>query len=711
MLTIRFENGYSVMQDVHARAEARGITNKGFNAIPFAIAHNLSDFEPIRHLGHLQPLMEAQPNYGRRLRQYNNAPWWYKLCFRVPDNAPARAVLRVGGADYYADVYLNGVKLGAHEGYFDAFEFPADGALDRQGVNTLLIRVSSPWDDEVTRGDTGVRCTEIVRNMIKGTYEHADTFGCRDVNPVGLLHPVELDFFNRTRIRALEARARLEDGAGIISVHARLDGEQAPVTYRVFRSLTNELIYEAQAGERIEIAIKDALPWTIWERGRAETYRVEACLTGVDEQCAAKVVGFRTLALERNGETTRFVLNGEPVFVRGVSYMPDFYISRVNGARVARDLKLMKLAGVNCVRAHVHVCVPEFYELCDEMGLMVIQDGDLNWTFPTDEAFEARALDMYERMFRLLGAHPCIAAWVAINEPNRADGDYYMNVRPGPALCELAARVTPDISVIRGSGLLDFEHSGDSHNYAGSLAGGDSEYTDGAYRDTEKLNTEFGVDAPPCRQSLLNTPELEKKLALGDARIAELQTYQYRLIKYISEQYRLLKRARLWGCVQFLFSDPLPQSYFGALDFYGVPKLGYEALCQSYAPIMPILEHKREARAVWIVNDLLEDARGTLIAIATDSNGRVRAREQATVEARANGVARAFEFTNVKPGDTVTLIYSYHNGEKSVTNRYIDPLNHPAHPSGHPFCMDSEYGMPLYSERSVAPDVADWIRV
>ena len=84
MKTLVFDKNFEILQDVLKNAEERGITKPEFNPINFAIMHNISEFEPLPRLAHLQLVYEKNPYYGRHLRFYNQAPWWYRLRFTVP---------------------------------------------------------------------------------------------------------------------------------------------------------------------------------------------------------------------------------------------------------------------------------------------------------------------------------------------------------------------------------------------------------------------------------------------------------------------------------------------------------------------------------------------------------------------------------------------------------------------------------------------------
>ena len=55
-----------------------------------------------------------------------------------------------------------------------------------------MVKVSSPWDDKVELDEQEQRTNLVIRNMVKGTYEHSDTFIQRDVNPIGIYGKVEV---------------------------------------------------------------------------------------------------------------------------------------------------------------------------------------------------------------------------------------------------------------------------------------------------------------------------------------------------------------------------------------------------------------------------------------------------------------------------------------------------------------------------------------
>ena len=290
--------------------------------------------------------------------------------------------------------------------------------------------------------------------------------------------------------------------------------------------------------------------------------------------------GIRQVELRRTASQTTFYLNGKPIYLRGTTYWPDVYISAMDEGRYERDLSAMIRAGMNAIRVHVHRENPAFYELCDRLGLVVLQDFDLNWTFPTDEEFTRRAVTGFGRMIQELQNHPSIICWIAMNEAAGDDERYRVLVRPGPQLVAEAKRLDPSRPVIKNTQDRDDLESGDGHDYRGSLSGG--EYLS-IYGTQEKLATEFGVDAPPDPASARLVPRMAERLRDVLPRVAELHDYQYYLLKYYIEHYRMQKYAPNSGYFLFMWIDFSPQSFYGVYDYWGVPKaLGIGGGCEPW---------------------------------------------------------------------------------------------------------------------------------
>ena len=376
----------------------------------------------------------------------------------------------------------------------------------------------------------------------------------------------------------------------------------------------------------------------------------------------------------------------------------------------------IKESGCNVVRVHVHVAKPEFYELCDEMGIAVIQDSDLNWVHPDSEEFKDRAVKIFADMIKMLRNHPSIICWVCMNEPDiwmiaierglvkefDPMPTSMMNEIPGPQLVEALKELDSTRPYIKGSRYQNDPESGDSHNYIGSLSGAQTHYTD-IFGSTEKLNTEFGFDAPACKENLMAFPEIYKRLRSlieKENGIETIQYYQYRLLKYFIEHYRITKYNPCSGYFQFLFTDICPQSFYGVYDWWGLPKLGLKALEESNQPMGVFMEYKDKPLAIWVVNDLLESYTDCSVEwVVSDDNGARIVSGNRKIDIGEDCAIRVCDFTFEVDEMTVynvNLFVLDKNGKLLVKNTYKNAFQHPAHPEGHPTDMTHELGMRVF---------------
>jgi beta-mannosidase len=722
---ISLTTGWRVTQDVRQLGEENGWYKADFS----------DDWQPIDRLVHLQLLMAPQPYFGRNLRYFNDAPWWYRTEFSTPQ-AASMATLRFEGVDYFAKVWLNGTLLGEHEGYADPFDFEVGKLLRKSRPNVLVVEVSSPWDHQYAHPQEPV--FSVVRNLLKGSYEHADTFVQRDVNPIGIWRPVKLllhDELRETDSPAVTTSLSNDQQRATVKVSWAVfnDGPPTDVDYVVHVRLhntekdaaTNIRSVRLQEGantlEQTAIMSTPKL-WTTWDRGNQPLYKatVEIVHSGIAKLSSSVEFGVRTIELHRTAKEVRFFINGNPVYLRGATYWPDLYLSNMNRARYERDIHAALRAGINAFRVHVHTENPDFYEICDRLGIVVIQDNDLNWVFPTTPQFYARAIQHFGTVVKLLRSHPSVIAWIAMNEVFWGQKELEELTRDlkksdakaiGAQLIVEANRLDPTRPVIENSGISNDLASADTHDYRGSLNGGNSTYFDiyGTPQDMfgspPNLVTEFGVDAPPDIFSLHAIPEAAARLRDVLPHVAELHDYQYRLLKYYIEHYRIHKYSPNAGYFQFMWIDFSPQSFYGVYDYWGVPKTeglggGLRAMMESNQPVGIFMEHTTKPLALYAVNDSLNDLENCVVRWrVTSSSNEVVAEDSQTVPLGPDSGQKIRDFTfAMTEGETynVELDLWSADGRVLAHNVYANPFQPQPRPKGYPDRMDDELGMRLW---------------
>jgi len=550
----------------------------------------------------------------------------------VAEPEPGRAVhLLFQGVDYFADVWLNGVYLGHHAGYFQPFRFAVTGLLRRE--NELLLRVDSPREEPRAVWPNRKR-------LIKGVFQHHD---CRpgswslehgqDEPTGGIWGRVELLYTSPVHVLSLRlAPVRVSEGSALVLATAVVHSDQRREVEAVLDlrprsgrggSARQSLRALLQPGEN-ELCFSLTVPepdlWWTWDHGSPELYLAELALTGAEGTLDALTERFGLREMRIEDEWT-WLLNGRRFFPRGTNIIPAEWLSTYTAEAIARDVQLLREANVNAVRVHAHVNRQELYQALDEAGIAVWQDFALQWGYEDSDEFTREAVRQAREMVRHLYNHPCIVLWCCHNEP------LPHNRRLGRALRAAVAAEDPTRRVEEAS---DFRQ----HPYPGWYYGSYREFSGlpGA-----PLPSEFGAQALPDVESLrrmlppaaLWPPDWDAwayrcfqyhetfhvaGIRLGgslEELVAESQEYQARLLKYAIEHYRRAK-GRIKGLFQFMFMDPAPLVTWSVVDYYRRPKRGYQVLAECYQPVLPIVALEREKSTpgrllvfqVAVVNDL-----------------------------------------------------------------------------------------------------------
>ncbi|WP_238005429.1 glycoside hydrolase family 2 TIM barrel-domain containing protein [Dactylosporangium sp. AC04546] len=307
--------------------------------------------------------------------------------FDLPADWPAgRTVLRFQGVDSCARVWLNGTELGHAKGSRLPFEFDVTGLL-RPAGNLLAVRVH--------RWSSGSYLEDQDMWWLPGIF--------RDVELLARPDGAADDFF-------VHASYDHRDGSGTLRVDAAVPGlVELP-----------ELSLRVPTGRTVRILAVQ--PWS------AEVPRLYRGTLHTGAERAELAVGFRTVTIEDG----RLLVNGAPVLFRGVNrheHDPDRGRA-LDVETMRRDVVLMKRHNINAVRTSHYPPHPEFLRLCDEYGLWVVDECDIEthgfiyagWRDnpPDDPAWRPALLDRVERMVERDKNHPSVVLWSLANES--ADG-------------------------------------------------------------------------------------------------------------------------------------------------------------------------------------------------------------------------------------------------------------------------------------------------
>ena len=382
------------------------------------------------------------PYYGTNelgLQWIEERDWEYRATFTVPATLlrEDRLELCADGLDTAATVLLNGEKIAATDNMFIAHRWAVKKHL-RPGRNELVIRFRSALDYiRKTRADfTSPNnfndpvgdCVRIRKQQCQFGWD----WGPRFVT-AGIWRAIRLEAGALARLAHVHvAQHHTSDGKVSLIVTPELDGPTAGATHSVTLSRDGRTLasihFETDADEAARtLDVPDPQLW--WPAGQGEQALYDLAVVthdgaGVELGLIAKRVGLRTIVLDRRpdqwGESFRFLINGRPVFLKGANWIPaDSFVTRLDRNAYARDLRAAVLANMNCMRVwgggiYESEC---FYDLCDELGLLVWQDFMFACNlYPSDPAFLESVRAEAEQQVARLHHRACLGLWCGNNE-------------------------------------------------------------------------------------------------------------------------------------------------------------------------------------------------------------------------------------------------------------------------------------------------------
>ena len=291
---------------------------------------------------------------------------WYRYHL-TPDASlkDKRAVLDFGGIMYVGDVYLNGERIGGTDYGYVGFEVDLTGRLRWGEDNVIAVRADTrePQNSRWYTGGGLFRGVKLITTSADQFFtRHPLYITTRENRYVN----ISAEFTNRGRDRQSSLRVRILDP----------DGQQVYEGTATRRRNTQSRTMEAQMPE-IEIPSPQ-----LWDIDSPRLYTVVAQLLREDGTVADEVserFGIRTVEI---GPDYGLRLNGRKVLLQG--YANHHSLGALGAANYPRAIKkrleLMKQFGINHIRTSHNPYSREFIELCDECGILVVDELYDKWT-------------------------------------------------------------------------------------------------------------------------------------------------------------------------------------------------------------------------------------------------------------------------------------------------------------------------------------------
>ena len=393
--------------------EAPEFDSSGWDKIPVPSVWQLQGYGKPYYLAHsYPPPVCAKRGHVPEINRDRNETGYYRRTFSLPASFAGREVFLCFGAVKSAFyVYVNGRQAGFSKGSMTPAEFNVTEYL-REGENVVAAEVLR-FSDATYLEDQDMWFFSGIYRSVFLTAEPKTYL--RDI----FVRTVPDESYGSWKLEADVALRNERPDAEEVSVELVLQDPDGSAVRRFSRRAAPG----AYSSEKVSLSAEIAGP-LLWNAEQPNLYRLAAVLKepggGVLE---AKSLRFGFRSVEIRGE--QLLVNGRPVLLCGVNrhdFDPDGGYA-VPPERLREDVRLIKQANLNAVRTSHYPDDPLFYDLCDEYGVYVMDEADLEshgvrkQGIPGESPYWAdAAVDRVTRMVRRDRNHPCVVLWSLGNE-------------------------------------------------------------------------------------------------------------------------------------------------------------------------------------------------------------------------------------------------------------------------------------------------------
>lgn len=343
-----------------------------------------------------------------------------------------RTVLRFDGIDTLGEIYLNGTHLGDTENMHREWEFDVKELLKAEG-NELRVILRSPVNyiyDSYEKDPLSVDCSDAMRGCSRLRKAHC-MFGW-DWGPrlpdAGIFREVKLLGITKARFDNVRISQKHVDGqvdlAFFVGTETVTESPE-PFSYRVTLT-TPEGKSEVYGNSPASLHVEKPELWWPNGYGKQNLYSVKIELLDGEKVLDVweKRIGLRTMTVAREkdqwGECFCHEVNGIRIFAMGADYIPeDNVLPRVTPERTRQLLTDARDCHFNCIRVWGGGYYPDdfFYDICDELGLIVWQDFMFACcSYDLTSEFEATITQEFIDNVKRLRHHASLGLWCGNNE-------------------------------------------------------------------------------------------------------------------------------------------------------------------------------------------------------------------------------------------------------------------------------------------------------
>jgi beta-glucuronidase len=341
------------------------------------------------------------------LFNYFDLAWYHKRTYIPRSWNGQRVFIRVGSANYFGTVYVNGTKVGSHEGGHLPFAFEITSVIQWDAENIIAISV------ENTLKPTRVPSANMPSQLGLSGYP-ATTY---DFFPFAGIHrPVVLYTVPQTHIDDVTVVVGINGTDANVSITARLN---EPVETQGSVVLNNGF-HPTQAILSFKNGVAETTLFVpsahLWSDKDPYLYNLTVA---TDSDRYTLQIGIRTIQVQGG----QILLNGQPVQMNGFGRHEDFYASGkgLNLPLLVKDYQLMRWVGANSYRTSHYPYSEEEMQLADREGFLIIDEiPAVSLQFDTEANMAERmrmCLQQIDEMITRDKNHPSVVMWSVANEP------------------------------------------------------------------------------------------------------------------------------------------------------------------------------------------------------------------------------------------------------------------------------------------------------
>jgi beta-mannosidase len=609
--------------------------------------------------------------------------WWYRREFVVSElNEITELVLK--GIDTYARIYLNECEIGRTENMLREYRFDISDQLNLDTSNTLLICVE-PISIAMQQFDPKPykACFNDYRIFTRKAQFHFGWDWAPNCPGTGIWESVYLESYDRVCFDSHNIKTHC-DGAVSFFIHLKDVAKDGGL-----QDLELQLLVQAPDGSPTAsecwavTGIKNfrnlfvEQPQLWWPNGMGAqplySYEIRLLYHGEMIDQLTGRFGIREVALlEQPLRADKmgfgFVVNGRKSYCKGANWVPlDSFIGCVSAEKYQHSLRLAKEAHFNMLRVWGGGVYEKtiFYELCDEMGIMVWQDfmfacGHV----PDDQDWFVEEIRQEVRyQVKRLRNHTSLVYWCGGNEKSGsyAHGEHYGDYLVDEVIPGIVQTLDPFRPYRRDSPYAyedasNAAKSGDAHLSAlgetfAPNSRGFLDYRNGVNRMDSSFNSEFAIQGPGRRESFekfmpkehywpidalwnyritTNPYDDHDRRTFAEKQLALCQTFfgdpkdhsefiKYGMTVHAESMWDELlgyrsQRPFNGGCMFWMYSDPWPTGSWSVVDWYGLPKSAYYAAKRASRPLQIGWKNRPDQSGWQLIacNDTLQAYAGTL---------------------------------------------------------------------------------------------------